>query len=116
MIGTGVFKEKIGDKEVCFHFGTLAGVYTEEETGISIFEIAQEMQKKKTASKLLLAYFYGAAKAYNEIHGIEEPVTKAQVSVWLDELGITRVFSIYTASFQQPKNGKAPKETGQAVA
>lgn len=113
MIGRGgIFKEKVGDKEVCFHFGTLSSVHTEEKMGQSIGEIFKNIGSAKN----LLYYFWGGATAYNEINGIEEELTVAQVSVWMDAIGVTRLYEIYKDSIQSPvsKNGKAPKEAEPA--
>jgi hypothetical protein len=109
MIGRGgVFKETVDGKDVYFHFGVLSAVHTEEKTGLVISDVF----KKITSAKILLAYFWGGAVAYNEINGIKEEVTVANVSVWMDSIGALRLYEIYSQSIQSPasKNGKAPKE------
>jgi len=112
MIGSGIFKVQLENREVRFQFGTLAGVYTEEKSGISIFELFNLINGKSAGStRHMLNYFWGAAMAYNEINGIDEKITPADVSQWIDEMGITKTFQIYIDSVKMPviKNGKAPK-------
>jgi hypothetical protein len=116
MIGKGVFTAVIEGKEVGFHFGTLAGCYTEEKSGVSIFHIFDAINAGKHSSRHLLNYFWGAAMAYNELNGIEEKPTPAEVSLWIDSMGLSRVMEIYVESVRGPKskNGKAPA-TGQVT-
>ena len=112
MIGRGVFKVTLQEDEAAFHFGTLAGCYTEEKAGISIFEIFDAINnKQKYSTKYLLYYFWGAAMAYREINEIEGKITLGKVSQWIDEMGITQTFQIYIDSVKMPaiKNGLAPK-------
>ena|SRR5688572_1793076 len=108
MIGKGVFKADVGGKEVFFHFGTLSSVYTEEKSGLPIGEVFKNIGSIKN----ILYYFWGAAVAYNEINNIKEEITVAQVSEWIDAMGIEKTYDIYVKSIQSPasKNGKAPKE------
>lgn len=114
MIGSGIFKVDVEEKEVGFHFGTLAGCYTEEKAGVSIFEIFDHIKQGKHSTRYLLYYFWGAAMAYNEINNIEEKPTPAEVSKWIDGMGLKKTMEIYVKSVQSPasKNGKAPV-TGQ---
>lgn len=112
MIGRGIFKVQLEDKEVGFQFGTLASAYTEEKSGISIFELFDSINTKgKYSTKNVLHYFWGAAMAYREINGIPGELTTAEVSQWIDEMGLTKTFKIYIDSVKMPiiKNGKAPK-------
>lgn len=115
MIGQGIFKVDIEGKEVCFQFGTLAGMYTEEKAGISIFELFTHIKENKNSLRVILYYFWGAAVAYNEIHKIEGMPTVAEVSEWIDFMGVNKTFEIYKESVKAPtsKNGKAPKKAGQ---
>jgi hypothetical protein len=118
MIGSGTFKVDLEGRQVGFQFGTLAGAYTEEKSGISIFEIFNTINGKgKNSTRHLLNYFWGAAMAYREINGIEGEVTTAEVSQWMDEMGITKTFQIYIDSVKMPviKNGKAPKAGPKGV-
>lgn len=115
MIGKGVFKVDLGNGkgEACFHFGTLAAVYAEEKLGVPVSTIFKEIATART----LLYYFWSGAVAYNEINGIKEDITIAKVSEWMDELGLEKLFEIYSASIKGPesKNGVAPREAEQAA-
>jgi len=110
-IGSGEFKVKIGEKEVGFRFGMLASSYTEQKAQKPIFKVFQEIATGR-GSLAVLQYFYGGAVAYNEFNDIEEKVTLAQVSEWIEEMGLEEAMRIYSESIKThlPKNGKAPKE------
>lgn len=118
MIGRGIFKVQLEQQEIGFQFGTLASAYTEEKTGISIFELFDAINTKgKYSTKYMLSYFWGGAMAYREINGIDGELKLSDVSQWIDEMGITKTFQIYIDSVKMPviKNGMAPKKGPKGV-
>lgn len=134
MIGTGVFEVEIEGKTIGFQFGMLASGYTEEVAGVSIFEVFKKIGSG-SAELPLIHYFYGGARAYNEFRNVTDEevyenakgekrtryvprkVTVPAVSMYLEEMGLTKSVEIYLKSIEAyvPKNGIAPEVTGQEV-
>ena len=117
MIGSGVYEVDLDGEIIGFEFGMLASSYTEEVSNLSIFEVFQKIGSGR-GTKHLLNYFYGGARAYYEFREDERKVSVAIVSRWADKIGLQKMMEIYLKSIEAylPKNGKAPKETGQEVA
>lgn len=116
MIGSGLYEVEVEGKTVGFQFGMLASMYTEEKSGQSIYDVFKEIAQARI--KGILYYFMGGAMAYNEYHGIKEPVTLAGIASIIESIGTEKALEIYSKSIGSPliKNGQAPKETGQVEA
>lgn len=116
MIGSGVFEVEIENEKIGFQFGMLASAYTEQIAGMDIFQVFKEIATGHGTLQIL-QYFYGGAVAYNGFHGIDKKVTIADVSTWIEKMGLEKSMEIYAKSIgaHQPKNGLAPKETGQSM-
>lgn len=114
MIGDGVFEEEKDGEKMCFQFGMMAGYFTEEKAGKGISAVLREIQKGQTMMHSLF-WFYGGAKAYYEIRGIEKNITLPLVSTWMDKLGAEKCAEIYLKSVLSPVQKKviAPTTTGR---
>lgn len=112
MIGKGLFEEDIDGEKVGFEFCMLSSAYTEEVSGMAILEAFKLIAESRELP--LIHYFYGAARAYNELRNIDAKVTPAMVSVWLEKMGPDKWSRIYLKSIEShlPKNGQAPKIQG----
>lgn len=116
MIGSGVFEFEIDGRKIGFEFGMLASAYTEEVSKLSIYEVFKKMASGKSQISIL-HYFYGGAVAYNEFRNIDENVTVAKVSKYIEAIGLRAAMDVYVKSIESylPKNGKAPKKAGLEV-
>lgn len=113
MIGKGVFEVEVEGKKVGFEFCMLASVYTEEEAGMPIGKVNEQIAEGYV--KPIFLFFYGAAKAYNEFRKLGE-VTFEDFTRQIDLIGFEKMTEIYLKAIAQPKNGLAPKpeaEVGQ---
>lgn len=116
MIGKGIYEVDVDGKTIGFEFGMLASSYTEEISGLSIFEVFKKIGTGRSQMSIL-HYFYGAARAYNEFRELAGTVTIQKVSKAIEEIGLAKSTEIYVKSIESyiPKNGQAPKVTGQEV-
>ena len=114
MIGSGLYEVEVEGKTIGFQFGMLASMYTEEKSGQSIYDIFKEIAQARI--KPILYYFMGGAMAYNEYHGVKQPVTLADIATIIESIGTDKALEIYSKSIGSPltKNGQAPKEAGQS--
>lgn len=113
MIGSGLYEVEIDGETIGLEFGMLASMHTEEIADMTIFEVFKKIATGR--QKPLLCYFYGGLVAYNEFRGIEKTLTIADVSKVIEKLGLNKAMDIYLKSIEAyiPKNGQAPKVTGQ---
>lgn len=113
MIGKGVFEFEVDGKTVGFEFCMLASLYTEEEAGVPIGKVNEGIAEGRL--KPIFQFFYGAAKAYNELRN-KGAVSLIDVTRWIDVLGFEKLTEVYLKAIAQPKNGLAPNpaaEVGQ---
>lgn len=115
MIGSGVFEVEVGEEKFCFEFGMLASMHTEEISDMTIFDVFKKIGAGR--QKPLIQYFYGGLMAYQELRDIDKKFTIAETTKIMEKIGTEKCVSIYLKSIESylPKNGQAPKATGQAA-
>lgn len=115
MIGSGVFEIEVGEEKFCFEFGMLASMHTEELADMTIFEVFKKIAQGR--QKPLIQYFYGGLVAYHEFRDIDKTFTLPETTKIMEKIGTEKCVSIYLKSIEAyvPKNGQAPKVTGQEV-
>ena len=113
MIGKGIFEIEVGEETIGFEFGMYASMETEEIADMTIFEVFKKIANGR--QKPLLQYFYGGIVAYNHFRNIDKKITLGDVSRIIEKLGLEKSMDIYLKSIESyiPKNGQAPKVTGQ---
>jgi hypothetical protein len=114
----GVFIFKIQDRQVGFKFGTYAISVACDKEKCNISELFSRVgfnDKGEVNLKSLLNLWYGAAVHYSESNNIDLDFSPANVSDWLDEIGLEKVKTTYIEGLRQfvPKNSQAPEKTGQ---
>lgn len=111
----GEFKFKIGDRERGFKFGTLSNALFCQAEGIKPIDIQNRILNDDAFIDIDYAYY--AALAYCQVHRIEVDFTKADVSCWIDEMGVERLGEMLREAFKSylPKNVSPPKEGEQQM-
>lgn len=115
MIGSGLFEVEIEGEKIGFEFGMLASMHTEEVADMTIFDVFKKIASGR--QKPLVQYFLGGLNAYNEFRGIEKRYSVMETTKIIEKLGLEKSMEIYLKSIEAyvPKNGQAPKVTGQEV-
>lgn len=115
-IGKGVFEREISGKKVGFKFGMYASAISQEQAGVSIYEIFRRISEQG-GDMPILQYFYGGAVAYAEANKLPKP-GMGEVADWIEEIGFDRVMEIYVQSLPKPdneKNATSPEKPGVSV-
>lgn len=103
MIGNVEFE--IDGKKRGFRFGTYAIKTITKTTGIKdIHEIFKRIEKEDI--EILLAFFYACAVHYSHHKQEKEDYNEANVSDWIDELGLEKIkeFTLQLLESYQAKN------------
>ena len=129
----GIIEFKVGDVDRGFKFGTYAFAIASKEEGCSLSELFKRigipyevtLEDKTTETRrdevnimTLLNVFYGAAVQYAEQQTKTKPnFTVADVSDWIDELGLAKTQEILMEGLgqYQPKNSTSLAETGEPI-
>jgi hypothetical protein len=113
----GIFEFEVGGVARGFKFGTYALGITEREEGRPVSEILAHLEFNSTPLPILtlLNIFYGSAVAYVESKKQKQDFVKSDVSDWLDELGLEKVYEMLMSGLNQyvPKNSKSPAQIGE---
>lgn len=113
----GITEFEVSGVKRGFKFGTYALGITEKEEERPVSEILRQLEPKGVSLSILtlLNIFYGAAVAYSESKKQTQDFVKSDVSDWLDELGLEKVYEMLTNGMQQyvPKNLQSPAEIGE---
>ena len=113
MKGRSIFELDVNGEKVGFRFGMLASAYTEEISGVSIYEVFKRIGQGLSIQSLLF-YYYGGLRAYNEFNGIKKEITIPMVSEILEEIGSELAHEVYMDSIkvymENPGDQKAKEE------
>jgi hypothetical protein len=117
----GVFTFKLQDREVGFKFGTYAISVACDKESCNIGDLFERIGFNKDGNvnlRALLHVWYGAAVHYCHHINKEVDFNTANVSDWLDEIGLDKVRATYVDGLKQfvPKNYTAPEKAGQTIA
>jgi hypothetical protein len=110
----GIFELEINGKKRGFKFGTWAIAIACEMHGKPQSELYKDLgwgSNQEVDLKALMHMFYGAAVHYCDSKQIKVDFTPADVSDWLDEVGLEKTMEMFVAGFQSHESKK--KETSQ---
>lgn len=105
----GIISKEVGGQVRHFHFGTQMFIDLEDK-GISLSSFKEKMQEKmfSTTSEIL----YQAAVSYCKINRKDVDFEMTDVTVWIDEIGITESIQMITDGMKVlEKNASALEAT-----
>lgn len=116
-----IFEFEIEGKKVGLRFGMLTnGKACRIDGNISLSELFKRLGitgEQQPDFATITNWFYSAALVYNESNKIPIDFTAADVSDWLDHIGLEKLMDLIKNSFETPKTDEsknpAAPETGQ---
>jgi hypothetical protein len=104
----GQFQFEVSGVKRGFKFGTLSNALFCQTEGIKPKDIQDRILNDDAF--IDIDYSYYAALAYCQINKIEVDFSKADVSCWIDEIGVTRLGEMLQEAFKSylPKNVNPP--------